>query len=208
MKEYGAAARRRSRVGRARARLFGARPRRHRDRGGARPAARAAASASPARRLPRRLSPRARAGRPRSRRAICCDRFPASSCCRSPSRTSAAAAPASTTSSNPTPRAQLGDRKAAPHRRRAAGPRRDGESRLHAADGGGRARRGATAPPIRHPIEILDASIRGVDISLTRKMSREGWNSRLRSLRISRASARLAEAPQARRRQAVPRGSV
>ena len=73
----------------------------------------AAAPAPSDRRLPRRLPPGARPGRPRASRASCCAASPAWSCGRSPSPSCAAARPASTTSSTPSRPRELGDRKAA-----------------------------------------------------------------------------------------------
>ena len=99
------AARRRSGVGGAGAGVFGAGPRRHRDRrrSSARRGRRGIRSrcASPTTTPVTSRTRRASA----SRRAICCGRSPASRSCRSPNRRSAAAAPASTTWSSPTPRA-------------------------------------------------------------------------------------------------------
>ena len=97
-------------------------------------------------------------------RASCCAASPGWSCGRSPRPSCAAARPASTTSSTPSPRgssATARPRNVAAHRRRAAGHR---QPRL--PDAGGR--RPSSAPGSRmalaHTVEVLDASIRGLGV--------------------------------------------
>ena len=154
----------RSCVGRARARLRRARARRQRDRlpSSTRRGRRGIRSRCASRITTPATSRTRRASG--SRRAISCDRSPASSCCRSPIRTSAAAAPASTTSSNPSTARELGDRKAGfidaaqPDVLATANP----GCMLQMAAA---ARRKGRSWPIRHPIELLDASIRGIGVT-------------------------------------------
>ena len=94
-----------------------------------------------------------------SRRAICCDRFPASSSCRSRNRRSAAAAPASTTWSSPMPRSSSASARPATSR---ASSRISSRPRTRAAcsRSAGAARQQQTWSVV-HPIELLDAAIRG-----------------------------------------------
>ena len=131
-----------------------------------------AAPAGRERRLPRRLPPRARAGRPRASRASCCGRSPVWSCARSPTRSCAAGRPASTTCSTPRPRGELGDRKARArprHRRGAAGHR---QPRLPHAGGLRRLADRAAAIGLAHTVEVLDASLRGrTPAQLARELS-------------------------------------
>ena len=132
-----------------RARAFAARVRDVTEIAGrARPAAGAAASARAARRVSRRLPPRARAGRPAAAARSAARRFPASSCCRSPIRTSAAAAPASTTWSSRTRRGSSAIARPASSTRRnpmSSRPRTPAACCRSRPPPGGRAARGRSA---------------------------------------------------------------
>ena len=97
---------------------------------------------SRARRLSRRLSPGARAGRPRRSRARCCRRFPASSCV-TPAESEICCGSAGIYNLvQPEPAAQLGARKARNIAALSPDMIATGKSRLHAADrcGGARSR--------------------------------------------------------------------
>ena len=148
------------RVGGARARVHRPGARRQRAAGGARAAARAAAPAASARRLSRRLSPGARAGRPAAaaRSAAADSRASSWSAFAEPELCCGSAGIYNLV--QPEPARQLGERKVA----HIAAVRPDvvatANPGLHAADASVAAEQGAPLK-VMHPIELIDASIRG-----------------------------------------------
>ena len=155
-------ARRRPGVGRARGGVQRAGARRARGAGRGRAAAPRATRSRP-RRLPRRLPPRARAEGAGRSRARCCAPIPgwSSSTCRR--RSCAAARRASTTWSRPRPRASS----ARARRRTSAATRPD---IVVTANPGCLLQIGkhlGVDVPLLHPVQLLDASIRGVPVPRT-----------------------------------------
>ena len=160
MKEYERSVRRRSGVGGAGARVLRPGARRQRTADRARRAARAPSSPASAGRLSRRLSPRPRAGRPPAAARSAAADSGHRAARRSRSRSCAAAAPGSTTWSSRSRRAQLGERKVAhiaavhPDVVATANPGCTLQIQSVAAEQG-------RPLKVMHPIELIDASIRG-----------------------------------------------
>ena len=169
-------------------------------------AAGAAPSAPAARRLPRRLPPRPRPGRPRAAARRCCAGSPSSSCSSPPTGSSAAARPASTTSCSRRPPPSSARARRANLVATGADVVAAGQPRLRAADR--RAPRRPRAPDLppddpAGPLDQRNPPMK-LDVAPTREEQLQEILSR-RGARLRRRAARpLRRAPRA---SCSPRGA-